>query len=350
MAQRVSAVERIGRGAQVAAWFNARAKRVTPDRVEQLRRVLPEARVFASSSFDEARVHAAALVRHPPRLLLCGGGDGTVVALLNLLREEGAKEFPTLGLLRLGTGNGWPIAVGALRYEKTLPLLPRMAERPPVRRYHLIEVERRLCHFAGVGWDATLLHDYRRNLEKRKQQRVGSRLASRASQGVWGYLYALFRITVPEELSRHRAGRTRLRLENLGAPAQVLDASARLVEVHDATLYDGPMSVAACGTEPYWGAAFKAFPKAHAVPNRLNFRVYDEHVLVAVSNMFKLWRGDELPGMYDWFVTGVRLHLSRPMPFQVGGDVVAPREVLDVHLAQETVDLVDWATLLQSPG
>jgi hypothetical protein len=68
-------------------------------------------------------------------------------------------------------------------------------------------------------------------------------------------------------------------------------------------------------------------------------------VLVGVNNMFKLWRGDELPGMHDWFVTKVRLHVSRPMPFQVGGDVVAPREVLDVALARETVDLVDWAAV-----
>ncbi|MEW5738477.1 MAG: diacylglycerol kinase family protein [Myxococcota bacterium] len=343
----MSAVESIGRGAHVAAWFNGRAKRVTPERVQRLRRELPEARVFTSSSFDEARAHAAQLVRHPPRLLLCGGGDGTIVTLLNLLREAGAKEFPTVGLLRLGTGNGWPIAVGARRYEKTVPLLPYLAHRPPVRRYHLIEVEGRLCHFTGVGWDATLLHDYKRNLEKREQQLLGSRFAAHVSKGVWGYLYSLFRITVPEELARHRAGRTRLRLENVGEPAQVLDSHGKPHQVTQSTLYDGPMSVAACGTEPYWGAAFKAFPKAHAVPGRLNFRVYDQHVLVGVNNMFKLWRGDELPGMHDWFVTGVRLHLSRPMPFQVGGDVVEPREVLDVRLADETVDLVDWTALSQ---
>jgi len=345
----MSAVERIGRGAHVAAWFNARARRVTPKRVQQLRQELPEARVYASSTFDEAREHAAHLVRYPPRLLLCGGGDGTIVTLLNLLREAGAKEFPVIGLLKLGTGNGWPIAVGARRYERTVPALAGLTLRPPTRRFHLIEVEGRLCHFTGVGWDATLLHDYRRNLEKRQNQLVAGSFAARASQGVWGYLYSLFRITVPEELQRHREGRTRLRLENIGEPALTLNDAGEAVPMKESTLFEGPMSVAACGTEPYWGAAFKAFPKAHAVPGRLNFRVYDRHVLVGVNNMFKLWRGDELPGMFDWFVTSVRLHLSRPMPFQVGGDVVAPREVLDVHLAKETVELVDWVALQAQP-
>lgn len=341
----MSAVESIGRGAHVAAWFNGRAKRVTPARVKRLARELPEARVYASSSLAEAKDFAARLAQHPPRLLLCGGGDGTIVTLLNLLREAGAREFPTIALLRLGTGNGWPIAVGARSYEKTLPLLPRLAHRPPTRRYHLIEVEGRLCHFTGVGWDATLLHDYRRNLERRQNQVVGRRVASTMSEGLGGYLYSLFRLTVPGELQRHREGRTRLVLENLGAPAQTLDGAGQVVPVPGATLYDGPMSVAAAGTEPYWGAAFKAFPKAHAVPGRLNFRVYDRHVLVGVNNMFKLWRGDDLPGMHDFFVEGVRLTLSRPMPYQVGGDVVAPREVLEVRLAKETVDLVDWAAL-----
>lgn len=346
----MSAVERIGRGAHVAAWFNGRAKRVTPARVQRLQRELPEARVYASSSLDEARAFAAELVRDPPRLLLCGGGDGTIVTLLNLLREAGATEFPTIALLPLGTGNGWPIAVGARRYEKTLPHLPRLAEAPPTRRFHLIEVEGRLCHFTGMGWDATLLHDYKRNLEKRENQLVGGRAAAHASKGVWGYLYSLFRLTVPGELQRHREGRTQLRLENLGEPARVWSHGHAVPFAGD-TLYEGPMSVAACGTEPYWGAAFKAFPRAYAVPGRLNFRVYDQHVLIGVNNMFKLWRGDDLPGMHDFFVTKVRLHVSRPMPFQVGGDVVEPREVLDIALAKETVDLVDWTALSSaSPG
>lgn len=40
--------------------------------------------------------------------------------------------------------------------------------------------------------------------------------------------------------------------------------------------------------------------------------------------------------------SGLRLHLSRPMPFQVGGDVRGTREVIDFTMAAETVDLIDW--------
>lgn len=337
-------VSLIGRGAHVAGWFNTNAKRVTQARVEAFRATLPDARVFAASTFEQAREHADALAKSLPDIVFCGGGDGTVVTLLNLLRDRGVTRFPIIGLFRLGTGNGWPSAVGAGKYEQELKRLPKLHLTPLTQRFQLVEVEGRVCQFAGVGWDASLLHDYKRNLEKRQKQILAGGLAATLSKGVGGYLYSLFRITVPEELARAREGRTRLKLENIGEPALTLDGRGQIISApHEPTLYEGPMSIAATGVEPYWGAKFKAFPHAQRVPGRINFRVYDGHVLVGVNNMFKLWRGDDVPGMYDWWVTGVRLHLSRPMPYQVGGDVVAPREVLDVTMARETVDLIDWS-------
>jgi diacylglycerol kinase family enzyme len=333
----------LGRGEAAAGWFNTNAKRVTAKCVEQFKATLPDAKVYAASTFEEAKLHADALVKAPPKIIFCGGGDGTVVALLNLLRERGLEQFPIIGLFKLGTGNGWPSAVGARRYEKQLRDLPGLSLTPPLHQYGLVEVEGRVCQFAGVGWDATLLHDYKRNLEKRENQFVAGGLASRLSKGVWGYLYALFRITVPEELRRVK-DRTMLKLENIGAPAITFDARRQRVTLpaETRTLYEGPMSIGAAGVEPYWGAKFMAFPYAEAEPGRFNFRVYDQPVMTGVNNMFNLWQGRALPGMHDWWVTGVRLHLSRPMPYQVGGDVVVPREVVDFTLARQTVDMIEW--------
>ncbi len=334
----------MGRGAAVAGWFNTHARRVTPARVEAFKQALPDARVYAASTFEESKVHADELVRDLPEFIFCGGGDGTIVHLLNSLRERGVKKFPRIGLFKLGTGNGWPSAVGARRYETELVALQSLSRDCAVQRFNLVEVEGRVCQFTGVGWDATLLHDYKRNLEKRQSQLVAGQVATRMSQGVWGYLYSLFRLTVPEELARARDGRTRLRLENIGQTALTLNGDGEPIEIpkSQTTLYEGAVSVGAAGTEPYWGAKFKAFPYARLVPGRFNFRVYDRHVLEGVNNMFKLWRGADLPGMYDWFVTRIRLHLSRPMPYQVGGDVVGEREVIEFGLAKETVELIDW--------
>lgn len=334
----------LGRGADAAGWFNTHAKRVTDSRVDLFRATLPDARVFACSSFEEAERHADELVKSPPRVLFCGGGDGTVVALLNSLRKRGATTFPLIGLFKLGTGNGWPSAVGAHRYEKELRRLPTLPLDAPSRHFQLCEVEGRLCQFTGVGWDATLLNDYKRNLESRQHQLVAGSMAARLSKGLGGYLYSLFRLTVPGEIQRAREGATILKLENLGEPALTFDPHKQkvLVPASQTVLYEGPMSIGAAGIEPYWGAKFMAFPHAQAVPGRMNFRVYDRHVLTGVNNMFNLWQGKELPGMYDWWVTGVRLHLSRPMPFQVGGDVMGTRDVIDFKMAAETVKLIDW--------
>ena len=336
----------IGRGAEVAGWFNTHAKRVTQARVDAFRAALPEARVYECSSFEEGERHADALVKSPPRVLFCGGGDGTIVALLNSLRKRGASKFPLIGLFKLGTGNGWPSAVGARSYETELRGLPALCLDAPSRHFQLCEVEGKLCQFAGVGWDATLLHDYNLNLEKRKPGALSARFA----KGLGGYLYSLFRITVPDELRRARKAPTTLKVENLGEPAMTFDAQRQrvLLPASQTTLYEGKMSIATVGIEPYWGGKFMAFPHALAVPGRMNFRVYDRHVLTGVNNMFNLWFGKELAGMYDWWVTGVRLHLSRPMPFEVGGDVMGTREVIDFKMAAETVDLIDWSEVAKN--
>lgn len=342
----MSGIPVIGRGADVAAWFNTNAKRVTPARVNAFRATLPDAEIYTASTLDEAKHCADALVKNPPRILFCGGGDGTIVVLLNALRDRGMSTFPIIGLFRLGTGNGWPLAVGAQRYEKELPNLAQLPLAPKTHEFHLCEIEGKLGHFAGTGWDATLLNDYLRNLKARQNQLVGGGMASHLSKGVGGYLYSLFRITVPEELARLREGRTQLRLQNIGEPALTFDGRGQRITVpaSQRLLYEGPMSIGATGVEPYWGAKFKAFPYAQAVPGRLNFRVYDRHVLIGVNNMFKLWRGEDVPGMHDWWVTGVRLSLSRPMPFQIGGDVMGERDVIEMKLAAEKVEIIDWSS------
>lgn len=336
-------------GSDEAAWFNGRAKQVTPAVVRAFTQARPGCRVFVSRDLDEARRFARQLVAQPPRVLFCGGGDGTVATLLNLLREEGAQTFPTLALLKLGTGNGWPNAVGAPRYADALRRLRTLPDTLPTRHYDLVQVEDRICHFTGVGWDATLLSDYQRNLKRRQSQLVGSRAAARLHKGVVGYLYALFRMTVPEDItSNRRYGRPRVRIENLGEPARTLDASSRLVpasETHGA-LYDDVLSICCVGSEPEWGAHFKAFPFVHLAPGFLNVRVYESPALEAVRAMGQLWRGEHpLPGMHDFFVTRARLFFSRPMPWHVAGDPLGQREVLDISVAPQGVDLVDWAAL-----
>ena len=342
-------METLGTGSDCAAWFNGRAKQVTPRVVKAFTDALPKARIYVSQDFAQAEKFAAEIAKDPPALLFSGGGDGTVSRMLNWLRDAGMTGFPPIALLRLGTGNGWPNAVGAPPFKKVLPRLSGLSWTPPIRRFDLIEVEGRLSQFAGVGLDATVLHDYAQELAKSKAQLVGSRFSEWAHKGLPGYLFSTFAVTIPGDITRNiREGRTQVTLENLGRPALTLDKNAKPVAVPRSprVLFKGPISVGGAAVEPEWGARFKAYPFAQLVPGTLNMRIYDRSALEAARNMFKLWRGAfPLPGMHDFFITKARMTFSRPMPFQVAGDPAGLRDELEFSIAPQTVDLVDWNAL-----
>ena len=110
---------------KIAALLNGRAKRVTPRVERDLREALPNALVLVSHDFDEASAHADRIFAERPDVVLSGGGDGAAVKLLNLMHERG--PLPILGVLRLGTGNGWARASGVVAL---LSLHAAMIERP----------------------------------------------------------------------------------------------------------------------------------------------------------------------------------------------------------------------------
>jgi hypothetical protein len=160
-----------------------------------------------------------------------------------------------------------------------------------------------------------------------------------------GYLAALFWLTVPGEYSLLRKqGQAEVEVINTGPPAFAVDEKGRLIPWQGGdVLYRGPVSVASCSTTEEWGFGFRSHPFARLKPGYMSCRIYDKPVLHAVANMGKLWRGNHpQPGMYDWFVKSVRFRFSRPMPFQIGGDPVGLREDVELKLAAEQMDCVNW--------
>ncbi len=337
-------------GAAIAAFLNGRARKVTPAVVRSLRHALPDSTILVSDDLDQARRHVRRLIEERPDVVLCGGGDGTAVRLLNLWREEDGRNLPTLGILRLGTGNAWARAVGAPAFSSHVRSLARLQGEPlPTQEFTLIEVENHLCHFAGVGWDARILNDYQRNLDRRSSQLASSRLASWIHRGPGGYLYSLRHITIPEERARtRREGHARVVLENLG-PEVFGFVGGKAVPLPGATqLHEGPISVGAASTVTQWGYGLRAFPQARLKPGFINVRIYEGHVADALRNAAKLWRGIPVEGLYDWFATAVRMRFSRPMPFQIGGDPMGERAGIVLRSARETVHVVDWRCAFSS--
>jgi len=324
----------------VAVLVNLKARRGSEAVARLVRALLPRARLAVTRSLDDARRWITQeLAPNPPSLLLSGGGDGTAVALLNELRDSGVR-LPPIGVLPLGTGNGWAHVTGAPRARRALEIIAALrGDAPPLRRFSLVESEGRVAPFAGTGWDAEIVSDFQAQL-----QAVPAPLRA-ANSGLRGYLKGMFTRTIPRHMFGE--GPANVKLTNLGPSALTVNEEGRVVPLiggeTGAILYEGPASVASAATTEEWGFGFRAFPFAHAVPGRLSVRTYGASVTEATRNMFKLWRGEHpMPKMNDYFVTQARMEFDREVPFQIGGDLAGQRRVIDFAIAEHGVDLVDW--------
>lgn len=324
-------------GAGLAVVVNANAKRGGRRVAAQLRRALPGATIKLTRSLAELEDFLAALPT--PRALFAAGGDGTAVSLLNALARvhpDPATRLPPLGALPLGTGNAWARSLGAPSLDACVRALARAQGPLPTRAYRVFECDGLLTYFAGCGWDAQVLDDYRAQVEASP--------SSRLAKSVWGYLSAMALRTVPKTLAH---GRPHVLVENLADEVHTITADRKLLTLsglgRGAVLYEGMASVAGCATCPEYGYGFRAFPHAERLLGSMSVRIYDRAALAAVADIPLLWRGAHpLRGMHDWFSTHVRMTFSRPMPLQVAGEAVGIRQSVEFAMSPRALDAVDW--------
>jgi diacylglycerol kinase family enzyme len=328
-------------GAGLAILVNAHAKRGGRRVAVQIARALPTASVRLTKSTHEIDAWLRMLSR--PRAVLAAGGDGTAVALVNALARvtQQGDPFPTVGVLALGTGNGWAHALGAPKLHRCLELLLRVPVLP-TRRCGLLEIEGTLAHFAGSGWDAMILEDYKRQLDASKGP--GRHL----SKTIYGYVSAALLRTAPKVVL---FGSPNVRVENLGDEVFAIDAEGKPRRIDGAgrgsVLYEGPAGVASAATCPEFGYRFRAFPFAERMPGFMSVRIYERAALGAIASIPRLWKGAHpLAGMHDWLATHVRMTFSRPVPLQIGGDAHGMRRKIELRAADREVRMVDWRRLL----
>jgi diacylglycerol kinase family enzyme len=330
------------RGAGLAILVNANAKRGGRRVAAQIAGALPGAKVRLTRSTEEIATWLRAI--ESPRAMLAAGGDGTVMALLNALwRVKPEPEaLPTVGVLPLGTGNAWAHALGAPKLHQCLELLADSRRQPPTRHVGLIEVEGKLTHFAGAGWDAMILEDYGAQLDATAWP--GRRL----SKSVYGYLAAAALRTLPK-IALY--GNPRVVIENLGESVFSIDSRGEPRRMRSvgpgAVLYDGPAGTAAVGTCPEYGYRFRAFPFAERMPGFFNLRVLDRDAVGALWACPRLWKGAySLAGLHDWLATHVRMTFSRPVPIEMGGDLLGRRQCVEFRAPKRGVHMLDWCRLL----
>ena len=332
---------------EIAALVNIRARRGSEAVAQALHDELPGARIRVSRTLADAESFAREVIEDPPGLVLAAGGDGTAIGFINAMRANsavGSTLSPAMGVLPLGTGNGWAHATGAHGWRSALRRLgraDRSGRKLAFRRFDLVETCGMLGHFAGTGWDAELIDDFH------AQQEGFSVLPRRARIGLTGYVNGLLTKTVPRHLLKDRVeveivnlGEDALGVDDAGAPCAMPGGE------HGKVLYRGPTSVCGAATSEEYGFRFRAYPFAQLVRGRMNLRNYAGTAAQALWSSPGLWRGAHpLPHMSSWLVTRVRATFSRPVAFQIGGDRAGHRDTIEFALAPFAIDLLDWSKL-----
>jgi diacylglycerol kinase family enzyme len=323
-----------------AVVLNANAGRVTAALIAAVREVVPADRLFLT----ESKEHSAEVLKRCVELgfstIFAGGGDGTIVDVINALSHlrGPSQPIPSVGVLRLGTGNALAHWLGSGAPVRDLQrwrkgVVHRTLTVP------MVESEGVLFPFAGLGYDAAVLNDYNWLKGKGKGKWWGEIV-----KGIPGYFMAGLLKTVPNFLTRPIP---RVSITNLGKPALRLRFGGEPLGEPIPTgglLYRGRCSLLGAATTPLYGYGMRMFPYATLRPDFFQLRIMDLSALEAAFHFPACWRGTlNHPRLFDIHAERVRVVFEDAMPYQLGGEASGYRRELIFRLNPEPVHLVAQA-------
>jgi diacylglycerol kinase family enzyme len=325
---------------RVAVLLNRNAKKVGPKVRRLYEGLVPRNDLFWSRSLEEAEEHVARIVERGYSTVFTGGGDGTICHTINALHREldryaSRPPCPSLGILKLGTGNAMAHVVGAHEPLEHLQAALR-GERLRTARFGLIEEGSRLLPFAGVGWDAAILNDF----ISVKQQYTGA-VGRRVFHSLAGYAAAITLRTIPREVVRREP--VSLRIRNLGQAVHLLSSGQELPIPKGTLLFDGQCKFAGVSTVPCYGYGLRVFPFAGAQAGKMHLRISTMGVFETLWNLPGIWRGTyRSPGLLDFLVDAIEIEADEPLPYQMSGDAMGLREKLGFRISPHTVEVLDF--------
>ena len=316
--------------------------------------------IYITRTIEQSDQSLDEIIEKKYPLVLCGGGDGTAMRIIEQMRLKveaknrggGDYAFPRFGLLKLGTGNGWAGLLNVPSKVKPIWALRQLREHELVfSNFNMIELfavtrqagegaESRLFHFGGLGVDALILNDYidfKSPYTEGFMWKLGNSLA--------GYLIALFFKSIPKVLFQKFNINIRA-INQSDAPVYKVSRSKGIEEIavkKGETLYEGPSLIAGFGTTTNYGFNLKVFPYAREKRGYMNLRFADVTVPRALANLRNIWVGTwEYRGLYDFLVQDVRIECEQDAPFQLGGDPEGYRREVNLRVSDFTVDVMDF--------
>ena len=322
-------------------YLNANARRVSPEVVARIEELVHPDDIFYCSAASDARIYAARILERGYPTVFTGGGDGTVVGLINALHAatggHAGPGFPALGVLSLGTGNALSRMVSS---GSALQDLKSYITNPSsdVWSISLVRCEGYLFPFGSAGLDAEILCDY-----DGFKTAVADGPLKPLFRNVGGYFVAAFGATVPRHVKAMVQGRqTRLRVIAAGE-AFGIGSEGEKEQAYAAgdLLYEGPAHATIAGTIPYYGYGLKLMPFADRHPEYMHLRVARLGIGEMVVSLPSIWKGTYRgDGFVDFYATRVRVEFSEPVPFQMAGDQFGLRDAVDFELVPRAVRLL----------
>lgn len=315
---------------RIAVLLNARAKGWTGTIHQDVLRYVSGQDLFLTDDFHQAKRSVDKLLSSAPDVIFAGGGDGTIMYLLNEIEARvrdgliARDEVPIVGVLRLGTGNALANYLKANDIISDLRALREGAQLNVHEVAMLQSAEGTLFPFAGFGWDADILNDY--DLVK---DAVRNTAVENYVTGLGGYGAAVAMRTIPRAV---RQAPMRVRLTNTGERSFRINFKGDILQefAPGEVIYEGMSRICGAASMPYWGFQIRMFPHADRFDGFFQCRCFHGGVPELVTRLRRFWRGQlKEESMQDLLCQSLHVELlSEPAPYQVSGDVAGiEREV-----------------------
>ncbi len=334
---------------KIAVVLNENASRVNNQVLRGLSSIIGKENLYYTRALEEVEGAVEDILKRGFDLVFCGGGDGTIVGVVtavvdvakNITDNGGNVSLPTIGILKMGTGNAWAWATGVHNGLKQIEEIKNGREYSKAS-FDLLKVRGRLCPFAGMGIDAQVLNDYYDLMENLSRSSL-----RRFFVGLNGYVYSSIMKSIPAVRSMTRGGKVpEVEVKFTGDKTFKLNRKGHfeaLEEVMDDEVFRGRANIVACGTIPYFGYAFRAFPLAEAMSGTMHLRIANVRPAEALRNISRLWRGTyNGPEFTDFLTDAANIRFDREMPLEVGGDPHGYTSEVDFKVPEFKVSVISY--------
>lgn len=322
-----------------AVVLNANAGRVTNTLVREIRAAVDEPeQVHLTKSPEHAQEVLRSCLHSGVRTVFAGGGDGTIVGVINTLRKLKAREQTAIGMLRLGTGNALTRWIGN---ESPIDDLKQWQQGTLHKLVYLpmIEAEGDAFPFAGAGADAAILNDY-----NELKKTASGRWWQPAAHGIVGYMVAGMLKTLPRYLRRPKV---KVEVINLGAPAQRIGKAGALIGPpipSGDVIYRGTCTLIGAATTPLLGYGMRFFPFAGERTDRFHLRIADTSPIQSARLLPAAFRGDSgIDKVHDFHAERIRVRFQDALPYQYAGEARGYRRELLFGLSSRPTPLLTAA-------